>query len=408
MHEHTDQSASRNSSSTRGVQPAALALPFAGGWEVHQHRHCIWIVSVDNCPHQQPIEELAQALEQAFQELGGSAPVTRDPSEWDGRAPIVVGAHLLARLGSPVLPPGSILYNLEQVALEGASLDAAYLELLGQHPVLGCSRRNREALRRAGVKHAGLLEIGYSPKPTRVSVDGEHDVDIVIWGGSTDRASAVSTRLSENGRNKVVVLTKMPATEGDPTIARAKIVLKLQDEKPGLADISALAYFLANRVCLVCEASASDADFKPYSGGLELVAPDEVVDRCLELLVDPARREALAQTGLERIARRRQSRLLQNSILDGATAVAEASDRLSQATSRLATNRAYRDERISADGMRFVNCTFSGTTLVYEGGEVPVFQNCNMSGVSFDFGGAAGNTFQFLKMLLNQKIISGL
>ncbi len=69
------------------------------------------------------------------------------------------------------------------------------------------------------------------------------------------------------------------------------------------------------------------------------------------------------------------------------------------------TGRRYGAERLVSDGMHFADCRFEGTTFVYFGGPPPIFQDCLLREVSFDFGGPANNTAKFLKSLIEQKII---
>lgn len=380
-------------------------MPFAGGWEVHQHRHCIWLVPGESHDRSDALTTLAEALEQAFVELGGSAPITHNPPEWNGRIPLVLGAHLLSASGADVLPRGSILYNVQKISPASGSLKADYLTMLEQHPVLGCSGKNRDELHAAGVKHAGLLEVGFSPVLSRIAGHQRKDVDVLVLGAGNGRASALLTRLSDAGVN---VVTDPPALERDTAIARAKIVLHLQDEESGIAEIVPMSYLLANRACLVWEGNRGDFDAKALADGVEAAPYDQLADRCLKLLDQPGRQEELARIGFERIGARRQARLLQKAILEGATPMDPVTNLVVEAAKNIVTNRLFQAERVSADGIRFVNCAFSGTIIVYSGGEVPVFHNCQLSGVSFDFGGAAGNTLQFLKVLIDQNIISGI
>lgn len=72
------------------------------------------------------------------------------------------------------------------------------------------------------------------------------------------------------------------------------------------------------------------------------------------------------------------------------------------------SDREFGAERIVIDGMRFANCTFTGTVFAYFGGPPPVLHNCRMKDVGFDLGGPAKNTAQFLKSLIEHKVIPGL
>lgn len=62
-------------------------------------------------------------------------------------------------------------------------------------------------------------------------------------------------------------------------------------------------------------------------------------------------------------------------------------------------NKTFQSESVPVDGQEFKSCTFNDATLVYGGGALPTFVNCQFSGVSLHFEGAAGKTLQFLSGL---------
>lgn len=287
--------------------------PFAGGWDVHQHRHCIWIVSPKGYQHQHAFDELAEALSEAFSDLGGSAPIVRSPTEWGGRAPIVLGANLLPAIGNPSLPNDSILVNLEQVSKESTWMTGEYYSLLQHFPVLDYSIRNQKALIEVGISHAQLLEIGYSQNLTRISRNDEKDIDVLFYGSLNERRAKVLHALTAKGL-KVVHLFGVYGAERDATIARAKVVLNAHYYESAIFEIVRVAYLLSNRIAVVSEGDEADPDVKRLVGGLELVPYELLVERCIELVNDAARREQLAQRGFEAICASRQSQLLSRSL----------------------------------------------------------------------------------------------
>lgn len=56
----------------------------------------------------------------------------------------------------------------------------------------------------------------------------------------------------------------------------------------------------------------------------------------------------------------------------------------------------FRGETVHIDGKAFVKCTFSKCRLIYSGGEMPIFNNCDMPDISFEFAGPAANTLKLL------------
>lgn len=378
-------------------------VPFSGGWEEHRHRHCIWVVRPENYPHHRVFDEFAESLQAAFEELGGTAPVVADPSAWSERSPIVVGPQLLSRLGVSDLPEGSILYNLEQADLQSYWFNEQYLSLLSRFPVLDYSARNRSALERMGIAHARLLEIGYSSKLTRIPADREKDIDVLFYGATTPRRVWIIEEAKRRGL-RVVSLFNVYGAERDEAIARAKIVLNMHQHRTNIFETVRISYLLSNQICVVSEGDVEDPDVQPFRGGLEIVPYDLLVDRCVELAADDGRRKALARAGFERIRSRPQSHLLAEVMLQRPLAE-DAS--LDTGPMRI-SDRSFGAEQVPVDGGHFERCSFNASILVYRGGAVPVFDNCQFERVQFSLKGAAGNAAAFLKMLIGQRLIPGL
>ncbi|WP_298957696.1 glycosyltransferase family 2 protein [uncultured Methylobacterium sp.] len=289
---------------------AALAL-FPGGWTACRDRYCLWVVSPEGYVHHQAFAEVAAALSEAFAELGGSAPVVRHPSEWADRVPIVFGAHLLAQVGVPLLPGGSIVVNLEQISDESTLLTPGYRALLRGRPVLDFSERNRNALAHIGIRHTGLLGIGYSPCLTRIrpAPEAGKDIDVLFYGSINERRAQVISGLRERGLS-VTSVFGVYGPERDGLIARAKVVLNLHYYRASIFEAVRVSYLLANGACVVSEGDPADPDAARFVGGLELVPYDRLVETCAELVADPERREALARTGFARITANPQAELL--------------------------------------------------------------------------------------------------
>jgi hypothetical protein len=286
-----------------------IEAPFQAGWEAHRDRHCIWIVSPEGYEHQRAFDDLADSLEAAFAELGGSAPVVRHPADWSGRSPLVLGANLLSDIGSPRLPDGSIIFNLEQFALRSDWITPEYLFLLSDHPLLDYSRRNSHALSLAGLDHVQLLEIGYSPVLARVQPAATRDIDIFFYGSMNDRRRHILEQLAGRGFHVVAGYGSYGA-ERDELIGRSRIVLNLHAYETNIFEIVRVSYLLSNGVCVVSEGDPSDPDVQGLAGGLELVPYERLVDACTSLLNDEARRDALARAGFEKIRSRLQAQLL--------------------------------------------------------------------------------------------------
>lgn len=379
--------------------PRQSLVAFADGWDAHRDRHCIWIVSPQGYDHHHAFDEAAEALSEAFATLGGSAPITRSALGWEGRAPIVLGPQLLGQVGNPSLPDGSILYNLEQVSPESTWIKSDFLDRLRSHAVLDYSRRNLEKLRSAGVPHAGLLELGYSPTLTRIP-HGEKDVDVLFYGTLTDHRREVINALRAEGL-AVLTMFGVYGTARDEAIARAKIVLNLHQYQSNIFERVRVLYLLANSVCVVSEGDPEDPDLQSLTGGLAVVSRDQIVPACVELIEDAASREALATTGFERVRALKQSDLLRQCLLEQSA----ATRRNSGGGPKIVAGATFGAEILCVDDTRFVQCRFTETTLVYFGGGIPKFDDCSLAKIRFEFGGPSARTVAYLKFLREENII---
>jgi hypothetical protein len=284
-------------------------IAFRRGWERHRHRHCIWIVSPPDYVHHRAFDEVAEGLSEAFSALGGSAPVVRNPIEWRGRAPIILGGNLLPYIQAPALPRDSIIFNLEQVAEGTLWLAKDYLDLLKTHAVLDYSPSNRDRLHRIGIRHAGLLEIGYSPVLTRIPADREKDIDVLFYGYLSERRMDLLEAIAGAGLEVHACHNRFGA-ERDEDIARSKMVLNVHHYEDAVFEVVRVSYLLANSVPVVSEGHPDQPDLKWARAGLELGPYDKLVDLCVALAADPERRTRLGAAGYECIKSRPQAELL--------------------------------------------------------------------------------------------------
>ncbi len=284
---------------TRAAPPAAAPsgpAALAGTWPEHADRHCIWVVSPKGYDHHRALDEVALGLSAAFAERGGSAPVVRHPSEWAGRLPIVLGAHLLGPTMALVLPEGSVIYNLEQVDRASGWLGETYVGLMRRHAVLDYSHSNLAALRAGGIAHARLLPLGHADALERVRPAPGRDIDVLFYGSLNERRAAVLDALKARGAN-VIHLFNVYGEERDAAIARSRIVLNLHHYEAAVFESARVGYLLANGACVVTEGVEGDPDLAPYRGGLAICGYGELADLCMLLLGEDAVREALGERG---------------------------------------------------------------------------------------------------------------
>lgn len=287
--------------------------PFAGGWEKHRNRHCIWIVTPPGYVHSHAFDEVAGALSGAFAELGGSAPVVRDLNELAGRAPIIYGANLLDASIIGALPSDSVIVNLEQVSAESAWFSDSYVALLKAFPVIDYSPRNRANLAARGIEHVGLLEIGYHSSLKCIRPAKTKDFDVLFYGSQVDRRQKILTALQGAGL-KVAHLFGAYGRERDEAISRSKLVINMHYYQSAVFEIVRVSYLLANGVCVLTEGVPDEPDLKPFVGGLAIEPYDRLVERCIALVNDDRERVTLGARGWDIMRRRSQSAMLKTLI----------------------------------------------------------------------------------------------
>jgi hypothetical protein len=269
----------------------------------------IWIVSPAGYQHSRCFEEAALALRDAFAVLGFEAPIVTDPGEIRDRA-VVLGANLLS--SAQTLPPGLILYNLEQIQRDSPWLTPGYLELLRRYPVWDYSARNIERLKDYGIERVALCGIGYMPALTRIPAAIE-DVDVVFVGSLNDRRRHVLDALAREGKS-VRAGFNLYGGERDALIARAKLVLNLHFYESQVFEIVRVSYLLANRKCVVSETGHDSTLEGPLRDGVAFAPYDDLAETCLRLLEQPRERARLAARGFADFSALSQVPMLQRAL----------------------------------------------------------------------------------------------
>lgn len=283
--------------------------PFPDGWERLKDRHCIWIVSPKNYTHSHAFDDVAAALGEAFAARGGSAPVVTHPSQWGGRLPLVLAPQLLTPNLGLVLPPGTVLFNMEQVDRSSAWMGPTYAALLARHAVLDYSYRNAAALRLAGIHHAAVLPIGYAPSLERIAPAAEQDIDVLFYGSTNARRIAILNALIMRGI-RVVHAFNCYGAERDALIGRAKIVLNVHFYESAIFESVRVSLLLANHVCVVTEGDPDDEDLVDLKDGMAVCGYGDLVNTCLVLLANEPLRRGIADHGHRCMLERPQSAAL--------------------------------------------------------------------------------------------------
>jgi hypothetical protein len=286
-------------------------------------KFAVAIVSLPGYPHSAAFDEVALTLEQGLIRLGHEAVVTRslDDTALPGRQWIVLGAHLASRAQLRI-PPGAILYNLEQIDAASAWLTPALLELYRRHRLWDYSASNADRLVARGLARPQVVPLGYVPALQRLpAAPLTEDIDVLFYGSLNPRRQQVLDSLRAAGV-RVEALFGVYGAARDAVIARAKIVINIHYYEAKVFEVVRVSYLLANRKVVVSERGADRAEEAAFESAVAFADYEALVPTCLSLLRDPAARAERAAAGFEAIAARPEERFLAPALAALATTAA--------------------------------------------------------------------------------------
>jgi hypothetical protein len=255
-------------------------------------KYQIVVISPDDFIYIESWREAIDAMRFGFAELGMEVPVVENRFE-PGATPIVFGAHHLDAGMEERLPPGTILYNLEQLLPGYPWHRPHYLALLGRFTVWDFHLRNVEQLRREGINAAARhVPIGYVPQMASVAPATEN-VDVLFYGVLTERRQSVVKELMAR---------------------ELKVVVNLHQQADGYFEALRVLHLMANGKAVVTECDDAEEIDSRLLPGLRTVAYEGLVDACESLARNADQRRALAASALAAV---RRSELRMSTILRG-------------------------------------------------------------------------------------------
>jgi hypothetical protein len=253
--------------------------------------------------YKEVIESVAWGLEQ----LGHR--VTYAVNERVGGATnVVFGAQVMPVAALGELPPGTIIYNFEQlrdVAAERIRSEIRYYAQLPHFIIWDYSAANLpswRALKRPDVK---IVPVGYAPILSRIPNAAPQDIDVLLYGLSGERRLQTFHGLSQLGLSTVFVSGLYGAAR-DALISRAKVVLNINlYAQMRIFEIVRVSYLLANRKAVVADFDAKTSVEDDVRGAVSFASSlKELLDQCAKLVSDESERHALEERGFACMSRR--------------------------------------------------------------------------------------------------------
>ncbi|MFT3731661.1 MAG: tetratricopeptide repeat protein [Hyphomicrobium sp.] len=271
-------------------------------------------ITPDGNPHSAAFADLAAGLASALQSLGVRA-TRRSNSFMPSGVNLLLGAHLVgSQEMADRIPGNTVVINLEQISGFDVGGRPVYLSLLKRLPVWDYSMRNIVELRRMtqnpNIRH---FSIGYVPEMRRSLPPSEQPIDVLFYGSTNERRSAVLKALAEAGLN-VKYLFSVYGDEREQAIADAKVVLNMHFYEDSIHEIVRTSYLLANGKAVVSECGPKTEIDEDIRAAMIAVPYSELVRSCVALVRDEPRRRMLERKAFEIFANRDQGQILRDTI----------------------------------------------------------------------------------------------
>jgi hypothetical protein len=258
--------------------------------------------------HSAAFREYAFGLLAAFAALGAKVDAADNELLVGDGINVVFGAHLLDP--GAELPPNTLIVNLEQMRAGWPAQFPHYIELLRRHVVFDYSPSNVCRIRElTGNPHVHVLRPGYVPQLSCIEPAVKQDVDVLFYGSLNERRREILDALRAAGL-VVQHLMGVYGAERDQWIARSKIVLNVHFYEDKIHEVVRTSFLLANRKAVVSECEPGTEIDDDMREAVVAVPYGDIVQTCVALAKDDARRHAVEQRGFEIFARRDQAALL--------------------------------------------------------------------------------------------------
>jgi hypothetical protein len=142
--------------------------------------YLISIIRPKDYLHSEAFREIAETVQYGMRGIGHTAAIKEnivDPQVTN----ILLGAHLLGDGDLKAIPPGTIIFNLEQLGSQ--HLSESYYRLAENYQIWDYSSRNLERWLQQKCMHVPrLLEIGYVSELRRIVPSPDADIDVLFYG----------------------------------------------------------------------------------------------------------------------------------------------------------------------------------------------------------------------------------
>jgi hypothetical protein len=268
--------------------------------------------------------EVAETVKYGLQALGYNA-IISDDKLMDNCVNIVFGWQFWQQSDPArysMLSEPTIFYNLEKIPDLPGIVQSIFSATEARVPIWDYNIENCDLIRqRYWVSNVYYVPIGYMPEMSRISPTAEQDIDVLFYGGVTERRGKILEDLRDAGL-KIEVLKNLFGLERDQYIARAKVVLNIHSEQnihwgslKDTFEIVRVSYLLANSKAVVSEYSEKSTSIEDdLLDALVLVDYKDLVPACVDLVKNAKKRRFYERKGFSVISARDETIYLKEAL----------------------------------------------------------------------------------------------
>jgi SAM-dependent methyltransferase len=309
-------------------------------------RFNITLVQPDGFLHTEAFREVAETLQFGLRSIGHTAEIRENAID-AAATNVLLGAHLLSPQEVPMVPPGSVLYNLEQ--LGGPSLPKHFYELALQHQVWDYSLRNIKKWAEMNCACPPVhVPLGYVPELSRIKASPVQDIDVLFYGSLNERRALVLKALKDAGV-KVHATFGVYGNQRDQLIARSKLVLNIHFYDAKIFEIVRVSYLLANAKAVVTELCPDTEVEKGLADSVVGCSYDSLVESCLSLLRNEQELRQLEARGFQWFSQRKESEILSKVLQECTGTVTNANEVQVPRKLNLGSGKDWREDHFNAD-----------------------------------------------------------
>lgn len=213
-------------------------------------------------------------------------------------------------------PEGTIFYNFEQFSTTPLKGMAVAELAASRFQIWDYAQGNIARWKEINPKFPPYYApVSYAPCLSKIAPAPAEDIDIMYIGSLGEkRAEKLKSCSAVLTRPSLMVLSGVWDRHRDNFIARAKILLNISNETPGLEifEIVRVSYYIANKKAVVCEALPNLEIESDLRDTLIFVPAEELPAACVELLESDDRRADYAARAFEIFSQRDVRTVIRN------------------------------------------------------------------------------------------------